>query len=267
MLLFYILLIINGITVENLCKLCYNTLVRYMKLHKILCNKETTNCGGGKMFGNLIEYHRLQSIEEVKTISMIYRTESVKGYQIRNGNVIFSDGTGMGWITPFRLEIEQLLEEAGYKAKDMYTILPDGFFESNEYRWLEKMAKESIWNEVFKKCREISKNDGVDTTKVPKEEDFVNIVEVTYGEYVDSESNLRVKPMITEAIERITNVATFIIVDNQHLLICDEFGRTFYTKSRININEAVNKLQNSKFRRNVIPYKYVFEFDSTQKFF
>lgn len=219
------------------------------------------------MFGDLIKYRRLQSLDEVKAISMAYKTESAKGYQIRDENIIFSDGTGVGWITPFRLEISQILEDEGYKTKNMYTILPDNFFESKEYSWLRKMAKESIWDAVFRKCREISKDDGIDTTKLPTEEDFVSVVEVTYGEYIDEECNLKVKPMITEAIERLTNVGSFIIIDNQHLLICDEYGRTFYTKSRINVNDAVNKLQESKFSRNIIPARYVFEIDYIPNYF
>lgn len=215
------------------------------------------------MFTTPIRHTSLKSMEELFEFS--YRTErkaKPHAYWQNNGQIAFADEFGMVWVTPYRTEIHSLLKESGYSEGSVFVLFSNGEEVPDAYAWLRQIAEEEnmavTYEEAFKKATER----GVKPVNLKEK---VKVKEIV-GWYEDEESNTRYEPMTMMYLHNGTekNIATYIVVDEKTLLICDEYGRTFLVKVKTVINDIVNSLIEAGYTRTAHPERYIY-FHETPK--
>lgn len=211
------------------------------------------------MFTKPIIHIPLTSVEELKRFS--YRTNSLgdkKSYCRKDGHIIYSDEYGYVFATPYRREIPDILNMAGYREDFLEEVT---FFEGGEipagYKWLEQIAEEENWAKTYEMAFEIATQRGIKPVQIAQK---CQVKQITY--YLDEKSNTEYCEMIQRwvACESQENIASYIIIDEKTLMICDEYGRTFLISVETIINDIVNNLIEAGYKRTAHPERYIFSY-------
>ncbi len=211
------------------------------------------------MFTNPIKHTPLTTMEELLKFS--YRTESEGEkeftYSQNNDKIAFVDFFNKVWVTPYRTEIISLLKEAEYSEGCVPVPFSDGEEYPEAYEWLEDIAEQENRAYTHKEAFEEASKRGIKPVKLSKKLQ-VKVKEVI-GWYEDEESNARYEPMTEMYLMNSTeeNIATYIVVNEKILLICDEYGRTFLVKVKTVVNDIVNALIEAGYTRTAHPEKYI----------
>ena len=209
------------------------------------------------MFTNPIKHTTLTSMDELFKFS--YRTDN-KGqkeftYWQNNGQIAFVDDFHTVWVTPYRTEIDSLLKEAGYSEGGVFVPFSNGEKVPEAYAWLRKIAEAENRARTHEEAFEKATERGIKPVYVKQK---VQVKEIDCW-YEDDESNTTYSPMTMMYLMNSTdeNIATYIVVDEKTLLICDEYGRTFLVKVKTVINDIVNTLIEAGYTRTARPERYV----------
>ena len=212
------------------------------------------------MFNTPIRHTRLNSVEEVKDFSYrtTFRATPMRKWQ-NNGQIAFTDKYGKVYVTPYREEIHDILEKAGYREEGIYVPFSNSESRPDEYLWLEKIAEEENWAATYEKAFKVAAEKGVQPLNVIGK---YQIKQVSY--YDDTDAHIYYSGLVSKYLMNETqeNVGTYIIVDEKTLVICDEYGRTFLIKARTVVNELVNALLDAGYTRTIHPERYVRKYES-----
>jgi len=93
------------------------------------------------------------------------------------------------------------------------------------------------------------------------------ITSYDYYDYIDFKTNTRYYPLTTKFLFNRSkeNIGTYIIVDENTLVICDEYGRTFLFKVQTVVNDFVNALIDAGYTRTIHPEDYIYKEEPQQK--
>ena len=168
--------------------------------------------------------------------------------------VAYTNKYGYTLVTPYRKEIPDILRRNGYVEKYIYVPFSNnGEKIPNSYLWLMKIAKEensaATCVEALKFAKEIGISD-VNTTPFS-----IRIKEVK--ETFEMEENIFLPMTGLFLLNGKENVGTYIVVNREKVLLCDEYGRTFLVSVRPIINEFVNALIDAGYTRTCHPENYV----------
>jgi len=209
------------------------------------------------MFTIPIKHTRFNTIGEVYKFSYKTkgRTEPLRYFE-RNGNIAFSDANGEIHVTPFRSEIPVLLKSEGYLKTSMWVPFCDDEEEPEAYCWLKSIADEEKWAETYETALRLSTARQIKPVKLNTKN--LQIKEILYC-YDDVYNHRKYERMIELFLRFNTkdNIATYILIDEKTVLICDEYGRTFLVKAKTVINDVVNTLIDAGYTRTIHPEKYV----------
>ena len=206
------------------------------------------------MFTQPIKYTRLKSMQEVLNFS--YRTNSSATPLTKcqnNGQIAFTDHHGFVYVTPYRPEIHDILQESGYKDGSLFVPFSNGEKRPLEYQWLAKIAEEECWAKTHEEAYNVASNKGIQPVKANGKYQIKEIL-TFYDTDTDSYLPLTMKFLLNESED---NIGTYILVDEKTIVICDEYGRTFLVKAKTAVNDLVNTLIDSGYTRTVHPARYV----------
>jgi len=124
------------------------------------------------------------------------------------------------------------------------------------YKWLEKIAEEECIAYTYEKAFKKSYKKGIQSAKIWDEYQLEEIpFSLPYEDPV-THTMYRALTSISLDYESIRNIGTYIIVDKNTVIICDEYGRTFLLKQTV-INNTINALLNAGYTRNTYPERYI----------
>lgn len=222
------------------------------------------------MFKKPIQHVPLKTMAEVKARSCELSLSSsddrgtftFRSLEDASKAIIYCDEYNQLFITPFRSDIEQTL------VRQEYLLVQDRFYKmlfypnNNipvKYQWLEWIAKEENWALTYEDAYSYSKEKGIKPVTIAEPICRLNqIVETPLvNEFLGKTETCR--PMVSLFFEDGTakNVGTYIHLSSKSLLVCDEYGRTFYIAVNGVINDIENQLINSGYTRTMHPERYV----------
>ena len=209
------------------------------------------------MFTKPIQHTRLRGMEELLNFSIKTNCYSLRNdaFCFRNEQFAFTDYSCCIHVTPFRSEITNILIAAGYKERlPFFPDIDDS--EEEAYDWLKAIANEENWAETYERAYNLSLEKGIKPVTLDTQK--LQIKEILYC-YDDVSTHTKYERMIEQFLTHDTqkNIATYILVDEKTVLICDEYGRTFLVKAKIVINDVVNALIDAGYTRTTHPEKYV----------
>lgn len=208
------------------------------------------------MINTPIKNVRIQSMEELKKFSYRHgmgKEESVKTFCQNNGQIAYCDEHEQIWVTPYRSEIQDVLQEAGYEQYGLWVPFSNGEKVPECYAWLRKIADEENWAETYEKAKIVADEKGIKPVEL---EQKVQVKEII-GWYKDDHRGYC--PMITIFLFNNSrdNIGTYILLDQKSILVCDEYGRTFLISVKTSINDIVNTLIDAGYTRTPNPEFYV----------
>ena len=209
------------------------------------------------MFTNPIKHTRLRGMEELLNFSIKtnFCSDQRDIFCFLNEQFAFTDCSGYIHVTPFRSEITNILVAAGYKAG---TLVFPCISETEEeaYDWLRGIADDENWAETYETAYNLSLEKGIQPVTLDTHK--LQIKEILYC-YDDDATHSKYERMTTQFLTDDTkkNIATYILVDEKIVLICDEYGRTFLVKAKIVINDVMNALIDAGYTRTTHPEKYI----------
>ena len=211
------------------------------------------------MFTNPIKRTRITTMEDLLNSSFMTRNRSNK-FCIKcecNKHIAFSDEFGRIWVTPYRQEIHLVLSYNGYKNGELDVPFSDTDEVIDSYKWLIDIANQENWATTYEKAFEYASEKGIKPVDISTHP--VQIREIRFW-YDDTKSHKKYYGMIDQFLRNGSekNIATYIIVDEKTILICDEYGRTFLVKVKIIINDIVNALIDAGYKRTLHPERYVY---------
>ena len=209
------------------------------------------------MFTAPIKYVRITSMEELLKFSYWTKRKAAPfSVSQSSGQIAFAVENGSVYVTPYRPEINNLLEGNGYRKNSFCVPFSNGEERPPFYKWLVKIAEQEQWAYTHEKALGISQSKGIKPV-VPKTSNL-RIREITRTQ---QEGKWGFNPMVSLYLHNLTdeNVATYIVVDDRTVLLCDEYGRTFFVHSKVVINDFVNTLIDAGYTRTVHPENYVRE--------
>jgi len=203
----------------------------------------------------------MTSIEEVMNTSLRVSESALASrfsYCTYKGNTTFVDQYGRKWLTPTRPETERILEEEGYHQENLYVHLSNGEIAPENYKWFQKIALEERRAYTHQMAYEISLSKGIKPVLLEGKVAKLHIKEITEN-FLDESSQTLYEPLVQLELAHNTeeNIATYIVVDDKTIVVCDEFGRTYLLKVSSIINEIVNALVDAGYRRTMEPWLYV----------
>ena len=217
------------------------------------------------MFTRPISYVPLKSIDEMKRFSIQLPLDaSAKNtsmlFNQNSGWIVFTDEHGFRFLTPARPESTSILQSSGYAANwDIWVPdVPD--YSKCEAMWLRKIAQEEIKAYTHQEAKKRADQKGIKEVTITE---AIKLKEIEYD-------RLGYRPMVDLYLANGSdrNVGTYIIVDDKTLLVCDEYGRTFFIQVLKVIYSIVNKLIEAGYTRTEHPWWYVYdqtEFDPKRK--
>jgi len=209
------------------------------------------------MFTAPIQHTRLRGMEDLLKFSFKtnFCSDQRNIFCFLNEQIAFTDCSGYIYVTPFRSEISNILVAAGYKTA---TLLFPTISETDEeaYHWLRCIANDENWAETYESAHFLSVSKGIKPVTIDTHK--LQLREILYS-YDDNATHKKYERMITQFLRNDTedNIATYILVDEKTVLICDEYGRTFLVKAKTVINDVVNALIDAGYTRTTHPEKYV----------
>ncbi len=222
------------------------------------------------MFGEPIRHTRLDSFNELLKVSyeVFGKTDEPMILCHCNGHIAFTDSNGQLFVTPYRHEVTEILENQGeYKWKvidvpfsyERKEKLPEAYF------WLIKKAKQENWSYIYEKAKEIADQRRVKSPDLPMEKtdpSYIPMVTVHFikeGWKTDtSEGTMWFMPMVSQNVTNWEeNVGTYIILDEYCIVVCDEWGKTYFIQTKRNVSDLVNRLKDAGFYWTPHPAKFV----------
>ena len=181
-------------------------------------------------------------------------------FAIYDDDVLFSDSSGNLFITPYRREIETIFSaESYYPAKKTISHpFPEEKEIPEEYKWLKKIVSEENWAVTYQKAYEISLKKGIKEVNISMKD--ISLSEIFREPGSEFKGALISMCSLWLGGESKNNIGTYTYIDSEKLLVCDEYGRTFFIRSqRVNHN-IVNKLISAGYKRTEHPEKYVIDY-------
>lgn len=178
-------------------------------------------------------------------------------FTIYDDDVLFSDSSGNLFITPYRREINTIFASEGYHpaGKTIHHPFPEGKEIPEEYKWMKKIVSEENWAVTYQKAHEISLQKGISEVNISTKD--ISISEIFRDKEASFKGALITLCSLWLEGESKNNIGTYIYINSEKLLVCDEYGRTFFIRSqRVNHN-IVNKLISAGYKRTEHPEKYV----------
>lgn len=211
------------------------------------------------MLFNPIKHTKLETIEDIKNFSCLTnKFYKAKTYYNNNGRIFFVDFDNIVKIIPYRPEILQIMEQAGFSNDSELENFQNAEYSLDRYSWLSKIAEEENWNHTYQTAHTVAAKKGLKDISLSEK---VQIREIPTSSYFYDEYDTNfyyqtmVKKFLTDDSE--INIGTFIIIDNKTLLMCDNYGRTFLLKVKDCINDVANLLLKAFYKRNSTPEKFV----------
>lgn len=208
------------------------------------------------MFDIPIKHNRLHSMDELLNVS--YKTsESFLPFTTckNNGQIAFTDQFGTVWVTPYRSEISEILEDNGYTDKSFSVPYSNREKRPESYIELVDMANKENWAETLEEAHNIALEKCISPITLPQE---VKIKQIDFY-YEDPSNNTAYSSMVSMFLSShsIDNIGTFIVVNEKTLLLCDDYGRTFLLKSNTSIDSIVDMLLKASYTPNTRSNLYV----------
>lgn len=226
------------------------------------------------MFSKPIRHVKLKGFSDLANYSLSlfeFKLQSErKQYCIYQENVVYVTEEGQVYVTPIRPEVCSILKENGYteagfsipyKGKEFVEKL-NYLINSDGYKWLIKIAEEEIFYYMFEQAHYVAKKKGIKEVEVKREfvEMYadVSMEEKKFGEYLYTGMLDKKFKLLSE-----NNVGTYIRVNEDTILLCDEYGRTYYIKIKVQdyVNDFINQLIDAGYTRNRFPWEYVYKGD------
>lgn len=217
------------------------------------------------LFPEPIRSKKLQSLEDVKKFSeYVVNPDSrkmVKVFWQNNGQIAFTDDFGQIFVTPYRTEVREILSQNGYIERDIPVPYSSGSSDIPvHYTWLKKIAERENWAETHEKAYQHAQKNDIKPVVLEFSSKQLRYREITEC-YSDKNTSLEYRPMVEMYLMNGTeeNVATYIIIDDLTLLVCDEYGRTFHITAhqKATFNNVVNSLIDAGYYHNPHPEAYV----------
>jgi len=214
------------------------------------------------MIKKLIPYQALGTLEELLAVSyhvMNAAEVEPKTFCQNNGQIAYACGSGCVLVTPYRPEIHTILRNAGYKEGYIHVPFSNGEECPLEYTWYSKMADEENWYYTYQKALEYSKAKGIQPVEINNQEYLIEEISYKY----DEEKNLVYKRMIDEFLIgfSVENLGTYISIDAQSLMICDESGRTYLITTLFgNVDDLIVDLRNAGYKHCTRPSLFVYPY-------
>lgn len=210
------------------------------------------------MFTQPIKRTLLNSVEEIKSYS--YRMNGFSSKKMvrwqSNGQIAFADENGVLYVTPYRAEINDMLEKAGYEESSLSVPFSNGKDVPISYQWLEIIANQENWATTYLIAYGISSTKDIKPVDLSSIEEKIHISEIF--RYEDKDTQMIYHNMVNLWLNgEEDNLGTYIIINKKTLIICDEYGRTFLLKVKSVINDIVNLLIDAGYRHNPNPARYV----------
>ena len=169
-----------------------------------------------------------------------------------NGNIAYITKDGKLFVTPYRQEIDAILSSEGFT--DSTIAIPR--ISSERYRWLQKIANQEFCARRHEEAHKIAVDKKIRAVSLDPKIYYKQI----FSEYTDGGMKLTLYTMfpMKQIMDFHDNIGSYIIIDEQALLVCDEYGQTFLIKTKGSvINGVVNELITSGYLHNANPEKYV----------
>ncbi len=169
-------------------------------------------------------------------------------------DVVFSDALGHLYITPFRTNLFCVLSALNYHES---SALPNPFENKDmpaEYLWIKRMIEEENWAETYQRAFKNSVEKGISSIDIST--NGFTIKEIQY------ETDYFIKPLCSLWLNGKSkeNIGTYIYLSPKEVVVCDEYGRTFYIKGNIILNNIINTLISAGYKHTESPEKYVSHF-------
>lgn len=214
------------------------------------------------MFTPFVRRVELSSLEEVKNFSEQQynrRSEERKVFYQNNGQIAFVDEIGNYFVTPYRTEIHSILRSCGYKEYSIFVPNSNGEVPSARYAWLRQLAERENWAVTHEEAYAYSQKKGIREVSIkcnPKHYQFKEI-----DDYGINDGKWIYHPMIMMYLCNSSkeSIGTYIQVDDNIILACDEYGRTFKITAHTQhaYNSIVNAMIEAGYKPNHTPEAFV----------
>lgn len=212
------------------------------------------------MFYAPIRHTPLKTVSDILNFSCNtgYTAQKPKTFYQKDSNIFICDENGEVFATPFREEIPMVLEEFNFKEENSEVSLSAIPYNiKSKYFILQEMAEREkqlkFYEENFKKSPQRDSS-----YTIPENLRFSNY-EITEPRTVGLNIEYNIRPLFCENNEN-HNISTFIIFHNDNrILLCDEYGRTFHISfnSTDDLHIFVNFLLESNFSYTIHPEEYI----------
>ena len=218
------------------------------------------------MFRKPIQHVPLKTMKEVKANSIRIGSTSAKprtGFisNFTNNFILYVDESGISYITPYRYDISEVLsnfidsiEVPNFPQLELYSECTS----SDQYKWLEKIADEENWAYTYEVAYQIAKEKGIKPIFIAESITLRQIISKPLENCFGSTLEI-CHPLVNQFLTSGTsqNIGTYIHLSSKSLLVCDEYGRTFYIAVNGVINDIENQLIDAGYTRTMHPEKYV----------
>ena len=216
------------------------------------------------MFSIPVKHVRLESLEELKKFSFQKwdaKAKDPKTFDSNNGQYAYADEFGLVYVTPYRSEIYDLLVNGGYRGASIWVPFSNGEERPEAYKWLACIADEENWHETFEEAYRIAESKGIKPVNMAGIS-FKQIRDITTEYFDDKEKNRYFTAMTMKYLHNSTsdNIGTYIVVDRNTLMVCDEYGRTYILTIKGTINDFVNRLIEAGYKRASNPEYFIHEY-------
>ena len=195
---------------------------------------------------------RMDSMADVTRYSIYYKYEHEHEkmvYCTNNGMLAYITESGEVRATPF-YEAGDILEANGYRTGSLFVPYSNGEQPTPELTMLRLYHKQFGQAVTFEEARKISREKGIDDSKVEFTPSEIKVCEVSYGSsYVYKTGFEDIHSIVVTSVTSMylldgkDCIGTFVHFGNNFLVICDQWGRTFVVTPKTGVlNGFVNKL-------------------------
>jgi len=112
--------------------------------------------------------------------------------------------------------------------------------------------------ETHEKALKFSEEKGIKPVKFDRRIQM-RVKEITNDFYQNDEDHTRYNQMVSKYLlgNSQSNIGTYIIIDDKSILVCDEYGRTYFINVKATINDIVNTLIDAGYTHTAHPEYYV----------
>lgn len=195
---------------------------------------------------------RMDGIADVTRYSIYYKYDHEHEklvYCTNNGMLAYITQSGEVRATPF-YEARSILESNGYRSGSLFVPYSNGEKPTPELRMLRLYHEQFEWAKTYEEARGISKEKGIDDSRIEFAPSEIKVFEVTPGaSYVYKTGFEDIHTIVVTSVTSMylfngrDCIGTFINFGNNFVVICDQWGRTFVVTPKTGVlNNFVNKL-------------------------